>query len=126
MKKLWHKSILTLSLFSSGIFLGPAIALGADFTPGGPAFKSPIGPTSFAALISAIMNVVVKVGAVIVVFAIIYAGFLFVTAQGNDDKIQKAKSTFFWVVIGAIVLLGAQALGDVICNTAGEFGASCK
>ena len=59
-------------------------------------------------------EVVVPVGAVVVVIAIIYAGFLFVTAQGNEQKLEKAKKTFLFTVIGAAVLLGASVLADII------------
>lgn len=74
-------------------------------------------------LIPAILDFVVKVGAAIVVFLVIYSGFLFVTAQGSDEKITKAKKYFFAVIIGALLILGAQVLSVVICNTAGGLGA---
>lgn len=74
-------------------------------------------------LIPAILDFVVKVGAAIVVFLVIYSGFLFVTAQGSDEKITKAKKYFFSVIIGALLILGAQVLSVVICNTAGGLGA---
>lgn len=89
----------------------------------GDLFSNPIGFDSFPELISSIMQVVVRIGTVVVILAVIYSGFLFVTAQGSDEKINKAKSTFLWVVIGAIILLGAEVLASVIRNTAGAFGA---
>ena len=83
--------------------------------------KTPIGFTSFGAIVGAIVDVVVKVGTLLVIMAIIYAGFLFVTAQGSPDKISKAKATFLWVIIGSVILLGADQLSEVVQNTAGQF-----
>lgn len=89
---------------------------------------NPIKAKNIYALVSAILDFVVKVGAALAVFFIIYAGFQFVTAQGDEGKITSAKKTFMWTVIGALVLLGAQVLSGVICNTAQQLGAavSCR
>lgn len=84
--------------------------------------QNPIGENSFADIVSAILDVVVTVGAVLVVLAIIYAGYLFVTAQGNSEKIEDAKKTFLWTVVGAVVLLGAELLSDIIVETARDLG----
>jgi hypothetical protein len=68
--------------------------------------------------IGAILNdIVLPIGAVVVVIFIIYSGFLFVTAQGNETKLEKAKTTFLWTVIGAAVLLGSWAIAQVIKTT---------
>lgn len=85
---------------------------------------NPIRANNIYQLVAAILDFVVKVGAVVVVFFIIYSGFLFVVAQGNDEKISKAKSTFMWTIIGALILLGASVLSQVVCNTANQLGAS--
>ncbi len=53
----------------------------------------------------------------IAVLAIIYSGFLFVTAGGNDGKLKEAKEKFYCVLIGIAILLGAEILSKVIENT---------
>lgn len=62
-------------------------------------------------------DIVLPIGAVAVVIAIIYSGFLFVTAQGNTAKLETAKKAFLWTAIGTIVLLGAWVIAQVIQNT---------
>lgn len=62
-------------------------------------------------------NIVLPIGVVIVVFFVIYSGFLFVTAQGNADKLQDARQTFLWVVVGAAILLGSVAIAEAIETT---------
>lgn len=67
-----------------------------------------------------IQNLVIPIGGVIVVFMIIYTGFLFVIAQGNPEKIKKAKESLLYTVIGAAIILGAFAISVIIRTTLGE------
>jgi hypothetical protein len=48
---------------------------------------------------------------------IVYVGFLFVAAQGNEEKIRSARSALVWTVIGGLILLGAKAIALVIEQT---------
>lgn len=65
-------------------------------------------------------KVVLPLGSVVIVFMIIYSGFLFVTARGNPDKISDAKRMLLYVLIGAAILLGsiviAQAINGTLCQ----------
>ena len=78
---------------------------------------NPLGPSNcnpadncLMNLLKSILGFVIQIGAIFVIVAMVYVGFLFVTAQGNESKLTEAKSAFFWTVIGALVLLGAQAI----------------
>ena len=62
-------------------------------------------------------NVILPVGAVVVVIMIIYAGFRFVTAQGNENNITDAKRAFMYAVIGALILLGSWVIANSIRGT---------
>lgn len=66
-----------------------------------------------------ILEAVVQLGTIVLILAIVYVGFLFVVAQGNEEKIKSARSALFWTVIGGLVLLGAQTIGMVISSTVG-------
>jgi len=52
-----------------------------------------------------------------IVFFIIYAGFLYVTAQGNPEKIKKAHNALLYALIGGLLILGANVLLIIITNT---------
>lgn len=84
------------------------------------------GTNSIFGLVAKVLEFVVKIGTVIVVFAIIWTGFLFIKAQGAPDKIKEAKNAFMWTVIGGVILIGAQVLSGVICNTTRELGANVQ
>jgi heme/copper-type cytochrome/quinol oxidase subunit 2 len=75
------------------------------------------------AFLQNILAFVVRIGSVIVILMLVYVGFKFVTAQGNDAKITEAKTMLLWTVIGALVLLGAQAIALAIQATAQSLGA---
>jgi hypothetical protein len=83
-------------------------------------FPNPIRATDIRQLVKDILDVVVDFGAVIVVFFLVYAGFLFVKAQGNSSEIEKAKQVFFWTIVGGMIVLGAFVLSEVIQNTVNQ------
>lgn len=120
MKKIITKKIYGTVATLSYFFISTSVS-----AQGG-SFQNPIQANSIEAVIAKLLEFVVKVGTVIAVFFVIYSGFLFVKAQGNEAEISKAKSVFFWTIIGALILIGAQVLSSVICNTANQLGAGAR
>jgi len=120
------RNIMYLTLFVT-VLTGVMVTAPDVFAQGGggPAFENPIGPEpdNIIAFFQIILNeIVVPIGAVVVAFFIIWSGFLFVTAGGNEEKIKTARTTFTYTVIGAAVLLGAwtitQAIKATVCEIA--------
>jgi Na+-driven multidrug efflux pump len=68
-------------------------------------------------VIEAVVKIVLIVGIPIIALSIIYTGFLFVEAQGNPEKITKAKKAFLYTVVGAALLLGAFVIANAIGAT---------
>ena len=69
-------------------------------------------------LITAILrNIIMPIAAVAVTFWIIWAGFGFLTAQGNPAKLAVAKERLLWALIGAGILLGAVGISAVVQAT---------
>ena len=75
---------------------------------------NPLGVNSFAALIAAIANIIMKVGIPIAAIFLIYSGLMFVTARGSEEQLKKAKNTFMWTVVGTGILLGAVVIATGI------------
>jgi vacuolar-type H+-ATPase subunit I/STV1 len=84
--------------------------------------KNPLGDsiTTLPGFIEAALNMVLVVGVPIVALAIIYSGFLFVSAQGNSEKISEAKNTLKFTLIGAALLLGSWVIAQAIQGTIAE------
>jgi amino acid permease len=75
------------------------------------------GIRSLPDLVNALLRIVLTIGTPIIALAIIYAGFQFVTAQGNPEKLTKARRTFMWVLIGAGILLASYVIAEAIVGT---------
>ncbi len=79
--------------------------------------KNPIHIDNINDFILVLLQGVIKIGIPIIALAIIYCGFLFVAAQGNSEKLSKAKDALIYTIIGAAILLGAWALAQLISET---------
>ncbi len=69
-----------------------------------------VDETTFAKGIAKIIQVILGFLAVIFLVLIIYAGFMWMTAAGNDEKITKAKNTMVAATIGTAIILCAYAI----------------
>ncbi len=76
--------------------------------------KNPLKFDSLPKLMEAILGAVVQLGAILLVFMLVWVGFLFVVAQGNPEKLSSARSALIWTLIGGMILLGATAISKVI------------
>lgn len=79
--------------------------------------QNPLKATSLEGFVVLLLNIVVDIGSILAVIFLIYSGFLFVVAQGNEVKLTRAKQAFLWTVIGIFVLLGARAISGIICGS---------
>ncbi len=70
--------------------------------------------------ILAIIDLAVRVGWPLMVLAIIWTGFLFVKAQGNEGKISEAKNAARYTAIGIAIILGATLIKEILEATIKE------
>jgi len=84
--------------------------------------QNPLGFSTIPEFLTAVLGLVVTIGGIVVVLMLVYIGFLFVTAQGAEEKIREAREALLWTVIGALILLGAQAISTGIQATATSLG----
>jgi hypothetical protein len=113
MKKYFY-AIVALAL------LAPVSAL-ADILE----YQNPFGDTikTIPEFLKGLLGVIVKIGIPVSVIFLVWAGFMFVTAGGDEKKIQSAKKTFVWTCIGIGILLGSWLLavgyGEILGNIMG-------
>ena len=69
-----------------------------------------------------ISDIIIPIGGVVAALMIMYAGFLYVTAGGNETQIKKAHDALLWGAIGAAVLLGAYVIATAIQGTINQLG----
>lgn len=63
-------------------------------------------------------NFLLSVAALLAVIAIVWAGFLYVTAGGDDGRMETAKKIIIWVFIGILLILGAYAIVNTVMQAA--------
>lgn len=72
--------------------------------------------TTLAKIIGTVVRIFISLLGVIFISYIVYGGWMWMTAAGNDEKITKAQTTIRNNVIGLIIVLGAAAIYFVIAN----------
>jgi len=63
-------------------------------------------------------NFLLSVAALLAVIAIVWAGFLYVTAGGDDGRMESAKKIIIWVIIGILLILAAYAIVNTVMQAA--------
>lgn len=119
----WAKNV-TLTVFWTLVLVLPLVprqAFAADCTDK-TKLCNPIKFPNLTAFFLEIINVVIQYGVLLIVLFIVFAGFKFVTAQGNSEKVSEAREMLKWIVIGAFVLLGVYVIRSAICGTIEQLG----
>lgn len=89
-------------------------------TPGsGTQLANPLKYSDLNSLLTAVLNALIQIGSILLTLAIVWVGFRFVAARGNEEAIRSARSALMWTVIGGLILLGATAIQAVITSTVG-------
>jgi len=117
------KIVVTLTIFTASIFPVILIAATEGTTQGisGVKLENPLGNKTLTQFLEEILKVIMIFAVPLIVFMIIYAGFLFVMDRGSDKNLAQAKRALLFAIIGGVLILGAQALLVVIQGTVDAF-----
>ena len=77
----------------------------------------PTGQTDIANIIGSLIGQVMGFVGVIFLVLMIYGGFLWMTAGGNEEQIKKAKSLITGAVIGIIIIFSAYAITSFVVSS---------
>lgn len=128
-KKINFKSIITALLFIL-MFSGVALAGTADqilpglsetgnqggFNPnaqGKPATEFPQAFANYATGLASILSALFMI-------LIIYAGWLWMTAKGNETQVAKAKDMMLGAVIGITIVISARLIAELVLYYLGQ------
>lgn len=83
---------------------------------------SPLNPafSTIPGFIAGALKALVMIALPILTLFIVYSGFLFISAQGNESKLSEAKQNFKYVIIGALLILGAWVIATLIAGTVSQ------
>lgn len=71
-------------------------------------------------IMSALINQAISLMGIVFVVIILYAGFLYLFSMGDDEKIQKAKSTIFGGIIGLVIIFTSYSIASFVINSIRE------
>ena len=99
---------------SLALFLLPAIAWAQ-----GSKLDNPLKPefSTIPTFIAGALKVLVIVALPVIALFIVVAGFMYIAARGNPGKISEAHKNFVYVLIGALLILGAWVIATLIGGT---------
>lgn len=72
------------------------------------------GKTDLPTMIGNIINVLLGTLGIVFVGLVIYAGILYMTASGDNDKVKKAKTLLTQAVIGMIIIVAAYSISAFV------------
>ncbi len=78
---------------------------------------NPLGERTLTEFFLDLLQILLIFAVPIIVFFIIYAGFLYVTARGNQEQVTKATRALGYAILGGVIILGAQVILTVIEGT---------
>lgn len=116
LKNLFNLSLILLFLLISFQFCNAGNlqdAFGEDYA-GKAAFSAGYETDSTAAdyvtVISSVIQTILSLLGVIFLVLLIYGGFLWMTARGNEQQVEKAKEVIYSSLIGLIIILAAYSI----------------
>lgn len=80
---------------------------------------NPLCYNTFQELIGALINILFVVALAIVPLMIVWAGMLFITGNGDPNKLSKAKNIMLYTVIGLGIILLSRAIVWAVKNVLG-------
>ncbi len=72
---------------------------------------------SLQGFLKGVLGIAMYIGVPVIGVVLVYAGFKFLLARGNSDKINEATYNISWVLVGIAAVLGAWALTLLIDST---------
>ncbi|MBU2542306.1 hypothetical protein KJ785_01960 [Patescibacteria group bacterium] len=112
------KIILVINIFLISLFLKTdALAQGLINAPQvvkGVANKAGVTQDDPASIVGAGLNVALSLVGLIFLILMVYAGYLWMTARGEEEQVKKAQKIIIASLIGVIIILGAYAITYII------------
>ncbi len=110
------KSLLTMLLFFGAMLFVfspvPTMAQSAGLEDVGS--SSELSDESITSIIGRVIGIFLSVLGIIFLVLVLYAGFLWMTAAGNPERVEKAKKMLTQAVIGLIIILLAFAITNFV------------
>ncbi|EKD33235.1 MAG: hypothetical protein ACD_76C00066G0002 [uncultured bacterium] len=79
--------------------------------------KNPLEPISdIRVLIGTIIKAFLGISGSIALIMFVWGGFLWMTSQGNNEKVKKGQQTLVWAVGGLLIIFSAYTIVNAVIN----------
>ena len=95
--------------FSSAAFLKNGVNIGNQAKKSAELGYDVTGGNIFS-LVQIVVNAFLAIIGVLLLIYLLYAGYHWMTARGEEEKVEKAKDTITRAIIGLIIVVGAYAI----------------
>ncbi len=118
--------VVAMMVVVSALFVMPVMAEDAvekpetDFGMTEVSANIPLGTRDFIPTVTSLINVALGLLGVVAVVIILVAGFKWMTAGGNDEKVGEARKMLFAGIIGLAIILSAWAIARFVLNSLGS------
>ncbi|MCU0679706.1 MAG: pilin [Planctomycetes bacterium] len=117
-KKILFLLLLTLILISPSLvfaqFSSRVMTSKLDAVAQQSGYSASTDETTLVTTLGSIVNILLSLLGIIFVALTIYAGFNWMTAQGNEEKVKESKATLRTAVIGLVITLSSFAIWKFI------------
>ena len=117
MKRSWLNVIASITALAALALPTVALAQATTFSIENIGGQIGLGTADLKQVVLNIIQWVLGILALVAVIMIIIAGFQWMTAAGNEEKVEKAKKVISAAVIGLIIVLLAWAIVIFVANT---------
>ncbi|MCX6717040.1 MAG: pilin [Candidatus Taylorbacteria bacterium] len=75
------------------------------------------GDNDIFKLVATIVDLALTIASIAVVLYLIYIGFQYVMALGNENELKKLHETLIWTFVGIAIIFGAKLIVAILQNT---------
>jgi hypothetical protein len=102
---------------SSAVFAAMLPLIVSAQSSGSQILQNPTTFNNIQSFIAAFLQAIVEISLPILTLFIVYSGFMFIMARGNENKLTAAKNNFLYVILGTLLIIGAWSLALLIGST---------
>lgn len=121
MQKIFFILLFTLLLMPNFVFAAPDIGIGmAGNIAGNAGYDKNVTNTTLSETVGKYIKVALSLSGTIFLVLTVYAGFLWMTASGNEEQVTKATGIIKMATIGLIITLAAFSITAFVIGKIGS------
>ena len=98
----------------STVLLAPSTVLAATTSDDGVNLANPLGTDDVRVIIGQIIKAALGLSGSIALIMFIWGGFLWLTSNGNAEKIEKGRGVLIWATIGLVIIFFAYTIVNAV------------